>query len=119
MEASFNDTRCYNEGVCPIDPLLFACTVTGSIIGYAVITLPTGQSVEIDQANNVEEIGRLPSGVTLQFHHVMEVDSSTAKYTLILAITRASLLTGSVTCSAGDINRTSDNAECLVLTGKM
>ena len=119
MVAIFNDTRCYSEGACPFDPLLFTCTITGSQISFAVITLPTGQSVEIDQDDNIKENERLPSGVTLQDHYVMQ-EMSTVNYTLILAIERASLLTGTVTCSPGYINRTSYyNAECPVLTGKM
>ena len=117
MEAIFNDTRCYSEGACSFDPLLFTCTITGSGISFAIITLPTGQSVEIDQDNNIKGNERLPSGVTLQFHHVTKVDNYAADYTLILAIERASLLTGTVTCTAGDSLKTSDNTECLILTG--
>ena len=69
VDASFDDPRCEGERVCPNDPLLFTCTVTGSIIGDARVTLPSGQTVDINSDNTISVIGgSLPGGVMVQSH---------------------------------------------------
>ena len=52
-EASFNDTRCDGESVCPDTPLLFTCTVTGSVAGFISVIIPSGERVNIDGVNNI------------------------------------------------------------------
>ena len=51
--ASFNDTRCDGETVCPDTSLLFTCTVTGSVAGFISVIIPSGERVNIDGFNDI------------------------------------------------------------------
>ena len=116
MEASFDDPRCEtDERVCPNDPLLFTCTVTGSIDSVATVRLSYRQFVNIDSDNMTSFVGGgLPGGVRVVSHDA-RVDGGTANYTLTLTIERASILTGnSVICADGAIVPQTDEASCLV-----
>ena len=119
VEASFNDTRCDSEGVCPNDPLLFTCTVTESEPDHVTIMLPSGEEVEINcKGNNTEINQSFPSGVSLVCCNVTDVDGTKANYIIELVIERASLLNGNITCrSESAPPRPSDKAECPLLTG--
>ena len=68
VEASFDDPRCA-ERVCPNDPLLFSCTVTGSTDSVASVTLPSGEIVII-LSSNITSVGEggLPDGVRVVSH---------------------------------------------------
>ena len=102
VDASFDDPRCgMDERVCPNDPLLFTCTVTGSDDSLAAVTLPSEEIVLIlsDNTTSVGEEG-LPVGVRVHSHDA--VDDGTRNYTLTLAIDRASILNGNnVVCANG------------------
>ena len=119
VEASFNDSRCeMDERVCPNDPLLFTCTVTGSDDSLATVTLPSGERVFIDSDNTISlgEDG-LPVGVRVVSHDAT-VGGGVANYTLTLAIDRASVLNGnSVTCADGSLLPQTAQASCPVATG--
>ena len=107
-----------DERVCPNDPLLFTCTVTESIIGDARVTLPSGQTVDINSDNTISVIGgSLPGGVMVQSHDA-SVDGGVANYTVILAIERAFILTGrSVICDSKTLAQLTDSASCPLSTG--
>ena len=118
VDASFNDLRCEtDERVCPNDPLLFTCTVTGSTANLATVRLSSGQFVIILSTGTISlgEDG-LPVGVTVHSHDA-RVDGGVANYTLTLAIDRASVLTGSVTCADGGLSPQTAQASCPVATG--
>ena len=55
--ASFNGSRCAGQMVCPIDPLLFTCTVTESNAALAEVTLPSGVRVQVTSANMIRVVG--------------------------------------------------------------
>ena len=101
--------------MCPNDPLLFTCTVTGSSVSRAIVTLPSGEEVAIRDDNTV--IGEdLPDGVIL-FDHSAVMNSGVADYTLVLAIVTASLLNdGMIECDS--LTSLTDEAACPVATGK-
>ena len=114
VNASFNDPRCNGQMVCPNDPLVFTCTVTGSAATVASVRLSTGVEVSIRSATNTT-VGEdtLPTGVTVQsFSATMDPPKD---FLLTLAITEASILTGAVECDSilGEI----DEAECQIATG--
>ena len=93
VDASFDDPRCEtDERVCPNDPLLFSCTVTGSTAILASVTLPSGEIVFI-LSDNTTFSGNLPVGVRV--HSYNAVGDGPRDYTLLLAIDRASILNGS------------------------
>ena len=115
VEASFNDPRCEtDERVCPNDPLLFTCTVTGSTDSRATVRLSSGQFVDIRSDNTISLGGEgLPDGVTVVSQDA-RVDG-VVDYTLTLAIDRASILNGnSVTCADGAVVPQTDEASCPV-----
>ena len=119
MDASFDDPRCeMDERVCPNDPLLFSCTVTGSDESVATVRLPSGQFVNILITNTISLGGEgLPVGVRVVSQDA-RVDGGTANYTLTLAIDRASILNGnSVTCADGGFSPQTAQASCPVATG--
>ena len=116
VDASFDDPRCEtDERVCPNDPLLFTCTVTGSDNSLATVTLPSGEIVVIFSDNTTASGGgNLPGGVRVDSHDA-RVDGGVVNYTLTLAIDRASILNGnSVTCADGAVVPQTDEASCPV-----
>ena len=117
VEASFDDPRCEEGRVCPNDPLLYTCTVTGSDESVASVRLPSGQFVFI-LSSNITSLGEdgLPDGVTVVSQDA-RVGGGVANYTLTLAINRASVLTGSVTCADGGLSPQTAQASCPVATG--
>ena len=118
VDASFNDTRCDGGMVCPNDPLLFTCTVTGSDNGLATVTLPSGDVVQINSDNTTVVVGGLPDGVTV-YDHSAVVNSGVADYVLILMIDTASLLNdGMINCSDASLTPLTDGAACPVANGK-
>ena len=117
--ASFNDSRCAGQMVCPNDSLLFTCTVTESPSSAARVTLPSGEAVQVTSTNMVEVVGAtsLPDGVTVRSNDSVVVDGL-ANYTLTLAIDRASLLGGNATiCTAISVSPLTDEASCPIATG--
>ena len=117
--ASFNDSRCDGQMVCPNDPLLFTCTVSDSPSAAARVTLPSGVAVQVTSANMTEEVGgTLPNGVTVQSHNISVEDGGLVNYTLTLAIERASLLSGNpIICDARTVLWLTDEASCPIATG--
>ena len=119
VDASFDDPRCEtDERVCPNDPLLFTCTVTGSDANLATVVLPSGQFVFI-LSDNITSLGEdgLPDGVRVVSHGA-RVGGGVANYTLTLVIDRASILNGnSVTCADGGLSPQTAQASCPVATG--
>ena len=115
VDASFNDPRCEGERVCPNDPLLFTCTVTGSTATLGSVTLPSGQFVIILSSNMTSfGGGSLPGGVRVVSHDA-RVDGGVVDYTLTLAIDRASILSGnSVICADGVVVPQTYEASCPV-----
>ena len=114
VEASFNDPRCNGQMVCPNDPLVFTCTVTGSGASLATVRLSTGVEVSIRGTNTTMGEDTLPTGVTVQsFSATMD---SLRDFLLILAITEASILTGAVECDSNLVDAV-DEAECQIATG--
>ena len=117
--ASFNDSRCAGQMVCPNDSLLFTCTVTESTASAARVTLPSGERVQVTGTNMIEVVGAtpLPDGVTVQSHNAI-VGGGLVNYTLTLAIKRASLLGGNPTiCTAISVSPLTDEASCPIATG--
>ena len=117
VEASFNDPNC-NTMVCPNTPLLFTCTVAGSMAILARVRLPFGQVVNID-SDNITSVGGggLPEGVTVQSHDA-RIDGGVVDYMLTLAIERASILNGSaIICEDGALSPETDHATCPIATG--
>ena len=114
VEANFNDPRCEtDERVCPNDPLLFTCTVTGSDADLATVRLSSGEIVAILSSNRTSGGGDLPVGVTV--HSYNAVGDGPRDYTLLLAIDRASILNGSnVVCADGATGPPIAEASCLV-----
>ena len=118
-EASFNDKRCVSGVVCPTDPLIFTCNVTGSGVDRALIYLPSGEEVALRSDNTTAVEPNLPDGVTVQFHSVT-VSNGVADYILSLAIERASLLNSDVIqCFDSSLPPVIDEASCPVATGKI
>ena len=117
VSASFNDSRCAEQMVCPNDSLLFTCTVTGSPATLSSVLVAPGQVVNIHSGNttSVGE-GGLPDGVIVQSHDVT-VDGGLANYTLIIFIQKADSLNGSVICDPKTLQPLTDEAICLVSTG--
>ena len=114
--ASFNDTRCDVGMVCPNDPLLFTCTVTGSSVSRAIVTLPSGEEVAIRDDNTTTGEEDLPDGVIV-YDHSAVMNSGMADYVLILMIDTASLLNdGMIECDS--LTSLTDEAACPVANGK-
>ena len=114
VEASFNDTRCESEGVCPNDPLFFTCTVTESPVSKATVTLPFQDDVNIHFDNTIS--GELPNGVTVQYHDAIIYDGL-GNYTISLAFEKAYLLTGNIACNPRTFQPLTEERTCLVATG--
>ena len=117
VDASFDDPRCEtDERVCPNDPLLFTCTVTGSS-SVSSVTLPSGERVAILSDNTTSGGEDLPNGVRVVSQDA-RVNGLVVDYTLTLAINRASILNGnSVTCADGAVVPQTAQASCPVATG--
>ena len=115
VEASFNDPRCNGQMVCPNDPLVFTCTVTGSAATEATVILSPGVEVRIrSEGNTIVGEDTLPTGVTVQsFSATMD---SPRDFLLTLAITEASILTDAVECDS-NLADAVDEAECQIATG--
>ena len=115
VDASFYDPRCEMDGrVCPNDPLLFSCTVTGSTDSVSSVTLPSGERVLIASNNITASVGgNLPGGVRVVSHDA--VGDGPRDYTLTLAIDRASILNGNnVVCADGATGPPIAEASCPV-----
>ena len=117
VEASFNDPNC-SYLVCPNTPLLFTCTVTGSIASLASTRLPSEQVVTVHSDNTTSlGGGEIPDGVTVHSFDA-RIDGGVANYMLTLAIERASILTGSaIICEDGALSPETDQATCPIATG--
>ena len=114
VEASFDDPRCNGQMVCPNDPLVFTCTVTGSVASLATVRLSPGVEVDVRGTNTTMGEDTLPTGVTVQsFSATMD---SPRDFVLTLAITEASILTDAVECDS-NLADAVDEAECQIATG--
>ena len=122
MEVGFNDTRCGDgRGVCPTDPILFTCTVTGVINDDITVNFTAGYEIHINSYNTT--VVDLPRGVTVQNQNVEIADYTLTKnksvrvyeYMLTLSIVNASLLNGSIICSVNGSSDDNDEAECPVV----
>ena len=113
VSANFNDPRCVGKMVCPNDPLLYTCTVNGSEVVFATVTLPSGEVVKIESGNTTSGEGSLPNGVIVKSHNA-EVEGGKINYTIILSFEKASLLSGSVTCDANTVSIAPEVRNCSV-----
>ena len=105
--------------MCPNDPLIFTCNVTGSDVDRSIVTLPSGGEVALRSDNTILVEENLPDGVTVQFHNAT-VNNGVADYILSLTIERASLLNGGVIlCFDSSLTPVIDEASCPVATGKI
>ena len=92
VEASFNDSRCDGEMVCPNDPLLYTCTVTNSPISEATVRLSPGIEVDILADGRIKvTAGGLPDGVAVQSFDAA-VDGGLVNYTVMLIFETAYLV---------------------------
>ena len=96
MDVSFNDTRCGDgRGVCPTDPLLFTCIVTGSTATSITVKIENILEIDFNADNTTDEY--LPNGYTVQSHNVhWQTNVASLDYTLVLSIVNASQLNGSL-----------------------
>ena len=109
-EASFNDPRCEDGGVCPTDPLLFTCNVTDSPATQVTVTFLPGMVVTILRSDNTTG-GVHPDGINIQSHSVTGV--SPYDYILTLSIANASLLNGGM-IECDSVVGVTDVAKCQV-----
>ena len=91
-EASFNDPRCEDGGVCPADPLLFTCNVTDTpativIVRFSFVEI---MLISLRADNTTEGVG--PDGINIQSRSV--TGENPYNYILTLSIANASLLNG-------------------------
>ena len=91
--ASFNDTRCDGETVCPDTPLLFTCNITGSMATLASVSLPSGERVNICSISDDTTSLEGEDGVTVLSHDTRH-ERGPVNYMLTLAIESASILAG-------------------------
>ena len=117
VEASFNDSRCAGEMVCPNDPLLYTCTAKNSEADEAIVHLPSGQMVVLNRSNIIRVEGDLPDGIIVDSHYAkVDHDYVFINYCIALIIERASLLNGTITCD-GKSPEADDISECQIATG--
>ena len=110
-EASFNDTRCEDDGVvCPTDPLLFTCNVTDSPATQVTVTFLSGMVVTILRSDNTTG-GVRPDGINIQSHNV--IGEGPYDYILTLSIANASLLNGGM-IECDSVVGVTDVAKCPV-----
>ena len=113
VDVNFNDTRCGDgRGVCPTDPLLFTCMVTGSPADR--ITVEIENVFDIDLREDNTTVGDLPDGYTVQSHNV-QTNDGLLNYILVLSIVNASLLNDSLIICDINLAGVDDSiAGCLV-----
>ena len=96
--------------MCPTDPLLFTCNVTGTPSNTITVTFPHDVTIILRSTGMVDGDDP-PAGVTV-FHANSNI---TGDYILSLSIANASLLNdGNIICDPGVRNRMADMAECPV-----
>ena len=116
MDVSFNDPRCGDgRGVCPTDPLLFTCVVTGSPVNSITVEIENVFEIDLNDDNTID--GDLPDGYTVQSHNV-QTNVGSLNYTLVLSIVNASLLNGSLIICDSNLAGVDDMAGCPV-AGKL
>ena len=116
MDVNFNDPRCGDgRGVCPTDPLLFTCMVTGSPTNIITVRIEDVLDIDLNDDNTI--VGDLPDGFTVQSHNV-QTNVGSRDYTLVLSIVNASLLNGSLIRCDSNIIDVNDMAGCPV-AGKL
>ena len=116
MDVSFNNSRCGDgRGVCPTDPLLFTCVVTGSTASRTTVEIENVLEIDLRQDNTID--GDLPDGYTVQSHNVQTNDGS-LDYTLGLSIVSASLLNGSLIICDSNILGVDDGMAGCPVAGK-
>ena len=55
MDVSFNNSRCGDgRGVCPTDPLLFTCIVTGSPADRISIEIENVLDIDLNDDNTID-----------------------------------------------------------------
>ena len=120
MDVNFNDSRCGDgRGVCPTDPLLFTCMVTGNQANSIIVKINNSVGeIRLMAGNIIQELdGGLPDGYTVQSHNIQTNDGS-LDYTLVLSIVNASLLNGSLIICDSNLFGIDDMAGCPV-AGKL
>ena len=120
MDVNFNNPRCREDGgVCPTDPLLFTCVVTGSTAAIIVRINGSVGEIRLMSGNTIQELdGGLPDGFAVQSHNVQSTSDTSANYTIVLSIVSASLLNGSLICVSNILGVGDGVAECAV-AGKL
>ena len=122
MDVNFNDPRCGDgRGVCPTDPLLFTCMVTGNPAASIIVKINNSVGeIRLMASNTTQELdGGLPDGFTVQSHNV-QINDGSADYTLVLSIMNASLLNGNsmIICDSNIFGADDVSAGCPV-AGKL
>ena len=110
-EASFNDPRCEDGGVCPTDPLLFTCNVTNTSSDRVFLTFSFAEMDLLSLTNNNVTQGAQPDGTNIQSHNVTGVGPY--DYILTLSIANASLLNGGM-IECDSVVGVTDVAKCPV-----
>ena len=114
---NFNDPRCGDgRGLCPTDPLLFTCIVTGGTATSITVKIDDVLEIDFNVDNTID--GDLPDGFTVPSHNV-QTNVGSLDYTLVLSIVNASLLNGSlIVCESNTFGVDDSTAECPVV-GKL
>ena len=111
---NFDNPRCGDgRGVCPTDPLLFTCVVTGNIATRITVRIKNVLNIDLNENNETVE-NLLPDGFTVQSHNVQN-NVGSLDYTLVLSIVNATLLNGSlIICDSNTVNVDEGMAGCPV-----
>ena len=117
VDVNFNDPRCGDgRRVCPTDPLLFTCVVTGNLA--ATITVKIENVLETDLNDDNTTYEHLPDGYTVQSHNV-QTNVGSLNYTLVLSIVNASLLNGSLIICDSNLRGVDDGMAGCPVAGKL
>ena len=117
MDVNFNDLRC-GDGrvVCPTDPLLFTCMVSGSTANRITVRIENVLDIDLNEDNTID--GDLPDGFTVQSRNV-QTNAGSLDYTLVLSIVSASLLNGSLIICDSNILGVGDVMAGCPVAGKL
>ena len=117
MDVNFNNPRCGDgRRVCPTDPLLFTCVVTGSPANRITVEIENVFEIDLNDDNTTE--GDLPDGFTVHSHNV-QTNVGLLNYTLVLSIVNASLLNGSLIICDSNLGGVDDSMAGCPVAGKL